>query len=165
MCTIKHPELIERVSHGKIKRDEWEFNQSLEIEDRLKSIVNLFGLHALRKCNIKIISSNCFDDLKYRKKVKYYEICINKLFRYICIIKSSYLKYKTMKSAMDNIGGYYFDYVDDLSEDGNIKCDYIQDEDELNDTDSINISLVKIGNPDKIYEKQFECIQEQKTQE
>ena len=148
-----HPELIERVSHGKIKQKTWEHNQGIEIKDRLRSIVRLFGLNTLHKCNIKIISSECFDSLRYKKKVKYYEVCVNRLLKYLCTIKSSFLKYKTMKNAMDNIGGYYFDYVDDLSEDESTNCIYIQDEDELDDKDSINISLVKIGDLDDIYEK------------
>ena len=154
ISTLKHSRMIERVTHGKITQNVWEKNQTVELKNRLRSLVKIFGLFALSNCNVKIITEEYFYEISFRKRVKYYELCINKLIGYLCSIKGAYEKYKTMKNIMDNFGGYYFDYVDDLSDDDDNICygGYMYNDDDLNDTDSINISLVKVGDPDEIYE-------------
>lgn len=158
IATLKHSGMIERITHGKITQDMWERSQTIELKNRLKSLIKIFGLFALSNCNIKIITEDYFDNMRFKKRIKYYELCVNKLIKYLCTIKCAYGKYKMMKNAMDNIGGYYFDYVDDLSEDESYDCcgGYVHDEDDMDDSDSINISLVKIGNPDEIYHKKLE---------
>lgn len=55
----------------------YEFNTKIEINNRLKLLVEYFGIYYLRSINIKIISSNEFEDLSYDDSISYYTDCID----------------------------------------------------------------------------------------
>lgn len=55
---------------------------SMEIENRLRLIVEKFGLIFLRSIKVNIISNVEFNKMVYSEKVKYYKLCICKLQKF-----------------------------------------------------------------------------------
>ena len=60
--------------------DKWKKINSIEMKSRLKNLVTIFGIYLLSSIKIKIISLEEFDLLEFKEKVRYYEVCMKKIF-------------------------------------------------------------------------------------
>jgi hypothetical protein len=83
---------------------------SQEITDRIKCIVNIFGLNILKFIGVNIISNSQFNTFTFKEKNKYYRHCITKLntsiYKLLTLFKEYGIvttKLKSMNKAIDNI--------------------------------------------------------------
>ena len=119
--------------------NKWKNINSIEIEIRLKNLVNIFGLTLLTHLKIKIISVEEFNILDFKEKVKYYEVSIKKIFLHYNEFENNLFTYNEILKDINDFEQIKINKKDKID---NIINDFISFKEKKNDIEYEIVGLM-----------------------